>query len=79
MKNKSTLLKIIKKPKMFYIFVTTGENNPCKNLIFKKSEYILYSTLYIRCIPEKNGEGFYPVVSLDNDTFYVLHYRSVNY
>ena len=68
---------------MFYIFVTTGENNPCKNFIFKKSEYILYSTvhctLYIRCIPEKNGEGFYPVVSLDNDTFYVLHYRSVNY
>ena len=66
---------------MFYIFVTTGENNPCKNFIFKKKWIYTeqYTVQYIRCIPEKNGEGFYPVVSLDNDTFYVLHYRSVNY
>ena len=33
MKNKSTLLKI-RKSKIFNILVTTGEKNPCKNILF---------------------------------------------
>ena len=35
MKNKSTLLKI-RKSKIFNILVTTGEKNPCKNILFFK-------------------------------------------
>ena len=43
MKNKSRLLKIIK-----YIFVTTGERHPCKNMLFKKNRGITKSFRQIR-------------------------------